>query len=77
MKYIIFDDGLDTAIVFDELLTHKDIAGGRAVKSAGFCRLNSVPSWPVWDAYGESISLGKRSMAGDSRLIADSFCRRV
>ncbi len=77
MKYIIFDDGLDTAVVFDESLTHADIAGKRAVKSAGFCRLNSVPSWPVWDAYGESISLGKRSAPGDSRLIETSFYRRV
>ncbi len=77
MKYIIFDDGLETAVVFDELLTHADIAGRRAVKFAGFCRLNSSPSWPRWETYGESVSLKKSSGPKDDAIITNSFRRSV
>lgn len=44
MKYIIVQTatGDDYAILFDEILTHKVVAGGRPVVSAGFCQLRSL-----------------------------------
>lgn len=35
MKYIVFENG--GAVLFGNELSHKDVAGNRRVKSAGFC----------------------------------------
>lgn len=35
MKYIVFENG--GAVLFGDELSHKDVAGNRRVRSAGFC----------------------------------------
>ena len=53
MKYIIMDagTGLPAAVLFNEVLNHREVAAGRQVLGAGFCNAQGQ----VW---GHSESLG-------------------
>lgn len=43
MKYIIVATyGIPVAIIFDEMLNHKEVAGEMLVKSAGFCNKDGL-----------------------------------
>lgn len=72
MKYIIFDD--NTAIIFANSTSHKDIADKKSVRSAGFCTIETYRN--SFDdirarvsCYGESISLGVKSNESDNKII--------
>lgn len=72
MKYIIFDD--DTAIIFANSASHKNMANKKLVKSAGFCTIETYRN--SFDdirarvsCYGESTSLGIKSNDGDNKII--------
>lgn len=72
-KYIIGRVcGLETAIVFTELLKHSDVArgafGGTPCVSAGFCYINDAGRAV---AYGKSDSLGLNSREGVDNLIIE------
>ncbi len=74
MKYIIVaDEGFEKAILFDELLSHKMVAGLTPVVSAGFCSLNvdnfQQSTVQVW---GESVTLNLKSRITDAALILDA-----
>jgi hypothetical protein len=71
MKYLIVQStGCDLAILFDEILSHKDVAGTRQVVSAGFCdHLGNV--------FGESVTLGLNSKPEDTWIIRASMGRRI
>jgi hypothetical protein len=74
MKYIIVaDEGFEKAVLFDELLSHKMVAGLTPVVSAGFCSLivdnfqqSTVQVW------GESVTLKLKSRITDAALILDA-----
>ena len=69
MKYIIVhDSGLEKAILFDELLAHKDVAGRFNVVSAGFCSIGEKVQ-----VYGESVTLDMRSRKEDVVLIEEAL----
>ena len=79
MKYIIIGtEGLEMAILFNECLTHSEIAGERKIVSAGFCYIsqaqnkNGEPEIMVV-TIGTSISLNKCSQPGDSEIIKRSI----
>ena len=59
MKYLIIqsESGLPCAIVFNEALTHKDVAGNMKVLSAGFVEVGSHEV----SVYGHSESLNIKS----------------
>lgn len=71
IKYIIVDnDGIESAIVFPDILVHRDVARihsvsqGIIVRRAGFCRIKHPEDSyrkSEWKAFGESISLKKKS----------------
>ena len=67
-KYIIVEEhGLEVPIVFCPILSHKVVAGGRAVISAGFCQSNSVRrKWATW---GHSQTLNIQSRPEDADLL--------
>lgn len=63
MKYIVVKhNGLELAILFDEILTHKDVAASHEVVSAGFCN----PDGATW---GKSISLNLSSRPEDGSAV--------
>ena len=64
VKYIVVTSasGIPAAILFNELLTHKDVAGSQTVCGAGFCN----PAGAVW---GRSDSLGIKSSAEDATYV--------
>lgn len=71
MKYIIVNSlGTKLAIIFDEILEHKEVAGNYQVISAGFCDKDGN----VW---GQSLSLSMKSKPKDSELIRESIERRI
>jgi hypothetical protein len=63
MKYIIIKTVFNqpAAILFNESLTHADVAGGQKVLGAGFCRLTENEI----SVYGSSVSLGIDSRLSD------------
>jgi hypothetical protein len=68
LKYIIVEiDGLECAIVFNDVLIHKDIAKDMDVVSAGFCELGIDYVGVI--AYGESTSLELKSRPEDEKII--------
>jgi hypothetical protein len=70
MKYVIVETaGIETAIVFSELLKHTDVVMPRQAISAGFCSYDDGKV-NVW---GKSVSLDKFSRPEDSQIIEDSF----
>ncbi len=82
MKYIIVATAScppnEYAILFDEVLTHKIVAGGRPVVSAGFCLFEVREDEFVPVAYGESVSLGLKSRPEkDAAIIAEALGRRI
>lgn len=71
MKYIIVNSlNTELAIIFDEILEHKEVAGNYKVISAGFCNKDGN----VW---GQSSSLIMKSKPEDSKLIRESMERRI
>jgi hypothetical protein len=72
MKYII-GGGLDTAVVFDELLNHVDVArslfGIENVTAAGFCFMEGSR----WLVYGESVSLRIKAQPKDEATLNRSL----
>jgi len=71
MKYIIVKHhDIEMAILFDEILTHKQVAGDRHVVAAGNCNSKG-------DAYGNSISLGINGRPEDSAIIKQSIARTI
>ena len=77
MKYIVVKGqfGDESAILFDELLTHKDVAQTQQVISAGFVRVKGVvdrlgTEYLETCCYGESTSLDKKSRGEvDTRIV--------
>ncbi len=66
MKYIVVEQaGLESAILFDELLQHNDVAGRFRVVSAGFVQVKGTVMWGTevleTYCYGRSVSLNKQS----------------
>lgn len=67
-------DGL-FPVLFTEANTHREIAGGRNVTSAGFVSLIINEHGNIEaHAYGESISLGLKSDNKDSAILTMMFC---
>jgi len=67
-KYIIVssESGLPCAIVFNEALTHKGVAGNMKVLSAGFCKISKENSPMISvETFGHSESLNLSSNLGD------------
>ena len=65
VKYIVVKaaGGMECAVLFDELLTHAEVAGvGRKVVSAGFCDA-------AGRVFGKSGSLRKRCRKKDGELV--------
>ena len=65
-KYIIIDNGgVEVPIVFDEILSHKEMSYNKTVISAGFL--------DVWEnevsVFGESVTLNIKSRKEDAILI--------
>jgi len=72
-KYIIVQTsyGGEEAIIFGELLTHKEVAGNLDVISAGFCQLaDGGFTYSVW---GSSVTLGIGSRKEDSEILNRLF----
>jgi hypothetical protein len=83
MKYIIVaDSGFEKAILFDELLSHKMVAGLTPVVSAGFCSIdvdNFMDREPssmlivlIVRVWGESVTLNLQSRKTDAALILEA-----
>ena len=69
MKYVMFEaGGLEYPVLFPDFIKHNDIRQsiGHEVISAGFV---SVGSDGNLTAYGESVSLGKKSRPEDSKIL--------
>lgn len=71
-KYLIIENqlSLPCAVIFNEALTHKDVAGNMRVQSAGFCSIGQsndgeyhVCTW------GHSESLGVGRLVSDESYI--------
>lgn len=82
MKYIIVQTASsppnEYAILFDEILDHDKVAGGRPVVSAGFCLLSNDGGEIVPVAYGKSVSLGLASRPKqDAAIITEAIRRRI
>lgn len=81
MKYIVFESG--DAVVFSNGADHKAMANGRKVRSAGFCFIETGRN--QWDdivvkrfgCYGDSQSLGVKSMPEDSEIVKQIFIGMV
>lgn len=71
LKYIMVEG--DAPIIFPVTLTHKDVAGKMDITSAGFVAIEANEDGDIFaSAYGESISLDKRSLPEtDSRIITE------
>jgi hypothetical protein len=66
-KYIIVKQaGIEVPLVFSSLLLHRDVAGKRKVKSAGFCGLDAAGKWI---AGGKSASLGLSARPQDAEIL--------
>jgi hypothetical protein len=80
MKYIIVaDSGFEKAILFDELLSHKMVAGLTPVVSAGFCSIDvdnfmdrEPSSMLIVRVWGESVTLNLQSREADAALILEA-----
>jgi len=66
-KYIIIDELFP--ILFTECQTHKDLAHGMRVTSAGFFCTSIEKDKIKVHCYGESISLNIKNQPDDARLI--------
>lgn len=61
LKYIIVgEEHLPLAIVFNPILSHAEVAGGKKVLSAGFCYMHNDLN-PEASAWGRSVTLGIES----------------
>lgn len=70
MKYLILSEhDLPVAVLFDELLNHREVAGQKKVLGAGYCNRTGQ----VW---GQSVSLGIKAKKEDELIILKSLHRR-
>lgn len=72
MKYIIFENG--EPVIFPDTLSHREVAGNRPVRSAGFCAIETYLNQfddlrAMATVWGESTSLGKKSDEKDEDII--------
>lgn len=83
MKYLIVrsEFGVETAILFDEILNHKDVAGDQAVVSAGFVQVAGTSN--KWGGvihetfcYGESGALQKVARPEDTAIVERAMVSR-
>jgi hypothetical protein len=66
-KYLIINRmGMEVPVVFSQLLVHKDVAGRRKVRSAGFCELDANGRWV---ASGHSSSLNLSARPQDAEIL--------
>jgi len=67
LKYLVIaHDGMEVPVVFPSIIPHVELAFGRKVVSAGFCRITAGG----WECYGESMGISKKSRGDeDSRLL--------
>jgi hypothetical protein len=77
MKYIIIDsEGIEVAVIFDELLKHDQVGAGHKVVSAGQVNLNAGgTTGPT--TYGKSVGLGLKPRPEDEDLIEAAIQRRL
>lgn len=76
MKYIIFENG--EAIIFSETANHRDMAGNSAVKSAGYCRVETYRNQfddirAKVDVWGDSYTLKVVSHPEDAKILENIF----
>lgn len=74
MKYVVVVDnnGEESAIVFSESINHNTICNRNGpIISAGFCAYGDLTK--EWRAFGESITLHKKSRPEDSKLVNKFF----
>jgi len=72
VKYIIVssESGLPCAVIFNEALTHKDVAGNMKVLSVGFCKISKENSPMISvETFGHSESLNMANKLGDRLYI--------
>jgi hypothetical protein len=72
VKYVIVEVmGLETAIVFSDLIEHSDIGQGMNVVAAGFCNIFNDGNRDELDVdcFGRSASLKIKSRGYDDELI--------
>jgi hypothetical protein len=67
-KYIIVGNSTPAPIIFGDLISHKEVAAGRFVKSAGFVYLHDEGA----QCFGDSVSLGVKSDPEEDQRIIDS-----
>ena len=82
MKYIIVKRLGEHAILFPEILTHKEVAGNRPVIAAGFVEIKGVEGRcgsinVTTYCYGRSISLDKDSRECDVELVNRALTYRI
>lgn len=76
MKYLIFTNG--NYVVFPECQSHKEMANGRPVLHAGFCRVETYRNQfddiraKVY-VYGKSDSLNVESSQQDADILKNMF----
>ena len=82
MKYVIIKSGnLETPYLFPETETHGDVARALtrgnpdSVVSAGFCDIycDSDKCEYTWSCWGESVSLGVKSLPTDAATLNRMF----
>ncbi len=76
MKYIVFRD--ESCAIFPDSTSHKEIAGNKPVKSAGFCivetyRNNFDDICANVSCYGKSDSLNIESSPNDNNILCRMF----
>ena len=71
MKYIVVKDefGTEQPIVSSEILSHKNIAQGRSVISADFCKFYPEGDKITASVWGDSFTLKVKSRPEDAELI--------
>jgi hypothetical protein len=68
-KYIVIADGsLPLVVVFNPILSHREMAGAKKVVSAGFCYFSDRG----YIAYGESVTLGIKSRGDFDGALIDA-----
>ena len=75
IKYIVYEGEIaDTCIMFPKWVSHHEMSMHRGkVLGAGFVDIQVTPEGVVYQAYGESTSLGIKSREEDSVLLNRQF----
>jgi len=60
-KYVVLlDDGYEVPVVFDPMLSHTTICGGKQVVAAGFCSFGTMGGDVTVTTWGESVTLREK-----------------